>query len=497
MRTGQSELVTDITDELLAATAKDDEHLRMLRELGLKSYLTVPLRASGKMLGVLTFANSESGRNYTAADLLVAEDLAHRAAIAIENAHLYAAVREGDRRKDEFLAMLAHELRNPLAPIRNALAILRTRHADGAMLDRARDMMERQLQHLIRLVDDLLDVSRIMRGKIELRIERLDAREVVGRAVETAQPVLDAHGHDIEVELPSTPLWLDGDSVRLTQIVANLLNNAAKYTPNPGRIRVALEQTGEQALIRVKDPGIGIAPEALPRIFDLFVQADLSLARSQGGLGIGLTLVCRLAEMHGGTVSATSKGLGQGSEFIVRLPLAKSPAIGSHKADGPRETTGRPPRRVLVVDDNVDAAQTMAMLLELLNHDVVHVVHDGPAALRAAEEFKPEVIFLDIGLPGISGYEVARQLRERGVSRRAARRCHRIRAERRPPTLAGSRVRPPSGEARRPRSAANSAVELSYRRVGNAHQRCGGMRRRQLRSTTVGSAHPTAFARPA
>jgi PAS domain S-box-containing protein len=417
-RTGQSELVTDITEEMLAATAKGDEHLRLMRELGLKSYLTVPLRASGKMLGVLTFANSESGRNYTPADLLVAEDLAHRAAIAIENAHLYAAVREGDRRKDEFLAMLAHELRNPLAPIRNALAILQTRHADGAMLDRAREMMERQLHHLIRLVDDLLDVSRIMRGKIELRIERLDAREVVGRAVETAQPVLDAHGHDIDISLPDKPLWLNGDSVRLTQVVANLLNNAAKYTPTPGRIRLALEQAGDQALIRVKDSGIGIAPEALPRIFDLFVQADLSLARSQGGLGIGLTLVCRLVEMHGGTVSATSEGLGQGSEFIVRLPLAQAQAIGSPKTDGqPSHAADRPPRRVLVVDDNVDAAQTMAMLLRLLNHDVVHVVHDGPAALKAAQEFKPDVIFLDIGLPGISGYEVARQLRERAEFR--------------------------------------------------------------------------------
>ena len=404
-RSGRSQWVCD-TD------AKDDASRRALREAGLKACVAVPLRASGKVLGVLTLASTHAGRPCSPADLTVAEDFADRAAIAIENARLYAEVREGDRRKDEFLAMLAHELRNPLAPIRNALSILRLRHGDAATLERCKEMMERQLEHLVRLVDDLLDVSRILRGQIDLQRQPIELQEVAQRAVEASEPFLKSRGHVLNVSLPKEPVWVDGDTVRLTQVVGNLLNNAAKFTSHPDRISLMLQRDDGQAVVRVRDRGIGISTELLPRIFDVFVQADSSLARSQGGLGIGLTLVRRIVAMHGGTVEAVSAGRDQGSEFVVRLPVAVAPVDGPQAARGPR-TLLPPARRVLVVDDNVDAANTLAMLLRLLHQDVVQVVFDGPAAVKAIEQLKPDVVFLDIGLPGMSGYDVAKTLRAR------------------------------------------------------------------------------------
>ncbi len=303
----------------------------------------MPLVVSGNPLGVLTFATAESGRTYTDADLALANDLANRAGVAIENFRLYQALRDADRRKDEFLATLAHELRNPLAPIRNALQILKMPRVDAATVERSRDMMERQVHHLVRLVDDLLDVSRVMRGKIELRKERVELATVVARAVETVQPLVDAQGHELSVRLPTESLLLDADPVRLAQVVGNLLTNAAKYTEPNGRIWLTAEREGDEAVLRVRDNGIGIAPDMLPHIFELFVQVDHASTKAQGGLGIGLTLVKNLVEMHNGTVEARSDGLGQGSEFVVRLPLSAQGLEQDHDRETGQQTQ-QPPR---------------------------------------------------------------------------------------------------------------------------------------------------------
>jgi PAS domain S-box-containing protein len=411
LRTGKSTIIPEITDELLTSSVRDAEILRIVRELGLRSYMCVPLAARGQMLGVVTFVAAESGRRYTAADLAVAEDLAHRAAVAVENARLYQTVREADRRKDEFLALLGHELRNPLAPIRTSLHVLKLPGADAVIARRAREMMERQVEHLVRLVDDLLDVSRIMRGKVELRREPVEMATVVARAVETSQPVLDAEGHRLTVAVPPEPLWVDGDPVRLAQVVSNLLNNAAKYTERGGQVWLTAAREGGEAVVRVRDSGIGIAPQLLPRLFDMFFQAERRTKDSQGGLGIGLSLVRGIVEQHGGTVEAQSEGLGKGSEFVVRLPLLVKDEDRADQGDANRAPPGKPaPRRVLVVDDNVDAADSLAMLLRLQGQDV-HVAYDGPSALAQAEADPPDIAFLDLGMPKMDGYELARSFR--------------------------------------------------------------------------------------
>ncbi|MDI1475154.1 PAS domain S-box protein [Polyangium sp. y55x31] len=320
------------------------------------------------------------------------------------------ALREADRRKDEFLAMLAHELRNPLAPIRNAAQILRLVGIADPRIERSTAIIERQVQHMTRLVDDLLDVSRITSGKIKLQKGRVDVAPIVFRALETARPLLDARKHHVSVELPPEPVWVYADPTRLTQMVENLLTNAAKYTEERGQITIAVKRTGDTVSIRVRDTGVGIPKEMLTRVFDLFTQVDRSLARSEGGLGIGLTLVKNIAEMHGGTVEAHSEGRGKGSEFIVRLPVLPET---EPQADASRASGSRPaaPRRILVVDDNADVAESLSMLLRIAGHEV-HTAHDGSAALEAARTFRPEVVLLDIGLPGMNGYEVARQLRQ-------------------------------------------------------------------------------------
>jgi PAS domain S-box-containing protein len=315
---------------------------------------------------------------------------------------------ENDRRKDEFLAMLSHELRNPLAPIRNAVHVLQE-FASGPELGQAREVIDRQVTHLARLVDDLLDVSRITRGKVALRQEAVRLDEVVAGAVETTRPLIEARGHSLTVEMKSDALEMFVDPTRLGQVVANLLNNAAKYTDEGGRITLRAGPEGGEAVIRVRDTGAGIPRDVLPRVFDLFTQAERTLDRAQGGLGIGLTLVKSLVEQHGGRVEAFSDGPGRGSEFVVRLPLTcipESPSI-DHT---PARANSVPPRRILVVDDNADAADTLAMVLSLRGYDV-RVARDGPAALRAAGEFHPELVLLDIGLPGMDGYAVARALR--------------------------------------------------------------------------------------
>jgi PAS domain S-box-containing protein len=323
------------------------------------------------------------------------------------------ALRDADRRKDEFLATLAHELRNPLAPIQNSLQILKMPRIDAQTVERSREMMERQVQQLVRLVDDLLDVSRVMRGKIELRREKVELATVVARAVETVQPIMESQGHQLSVDFQSESLPLDADPVRLAQVVDNLLTNAIKYTEPNGHIWLTARRENDQAVLKVRDNGIGIAPDMLQHVFDLFVQVDHTATRSQGGLGIGLTLVKNLVEMHKGTVEAHSAGLGQGSEFVMRLPLI---AEMQREPDKKENRDRRPDvassgHRLLVVDDNEDSAVSLAMLLRLLGHDV-RVAHSGAAALDLAATYRPDMVLLDLGMPGMDGYEVARRLRE-------------------------------------------------------------------------------------
>jgi PAS domain S-box-containing protein len=374
-------------------------------------------------------------------------DITERKRLESELRHRVEQLALADRRKDEFLAMLAHELRNPLAPIRTAADIMRVLAPADKNIQRAREMIDRQIQHLTRLVDDLLDVSRITQGKITLHREKLDLAAVVARAAETSRPSIEARRHQLTITLPPEAVCVQGDATRLAQVLANLLDNAAKYTPDGGHIELAVSESGVRsqgsgvwgqgsgetalltpdsclltpeggAILSVRDNGMGIAADLLPHVFDLFTQGECSLARSAGGLGIGLSMVKRLVEMHGGSVEGRSAGPDQGSEFIVRLPLSRSQESGvrsQEPAIGPSSLTPdscllTPGRRVLVVDDNTDAVASLAILLQAGGHQV-QTAHDGPAALEAAQVFQPEVVLLDIGLPGMSGYEVARQLR--------------------------------------------------------------------------------------
>jgi PAS domain S-box-containing protein len=326
------------------------------------------------------------------------------------------ALVEADRRKDEFLATLAHELRNPLAPIRNALRLMKHRDGDGPM-ETERAMAERQVVHLARLIDDLMDVARISRGKIDLHREVVDLATVVNQAVETARPQIDERRHRLSVSVPDQAVRLEGDPTRLEQIFWNLLNNAAKYTDPGGEIRLTVEPGGGEVAIRVRDTGIGIPRESLPHIFEMFVQADRRRDRSQGGLGIGLNLVKTLVEMHGGNVEARSRGPGTGSEFVVRLPVTPETILVRAGPDRCKrsQTEAEPPRRrLLVVDDNVDGATSLAQLLRQVYRQEVRVAHDGPGALGLAGEFRPEMVLLDIEMPGMDGYEVAQRMRGRG-----------------------------------------------------------------------------------
>ena len=321
------------------------------------------------------------------------------------------ALREADRRKDEFLATLAHELRNPLAPLRNSVHILQLTSADDPTTERLCETMERQVNHLVRLVDDLLEVSRITRGRIELRKETVELAAVARNAIETSRPLIDAAGLQLAISLPQDPIMLDGDPIRLAQVFANLLNNAAKYTDRGGQIWFSAKREENDVVITVRDSGIGISAELLPKVFDMFMQVDRSTDRSQGGLGIGLTLVRSLVELHSGSVEAHSAGPGCGSEFRVRLPI-QTPSRDAHQGSLPAAAVNvLPSRRILVVDDNVDSAKTLGMLLKYLGGDVV-VVHDGPAALNAIDDYRPAVVLLDIGMPGMDGFEVARRIRQ-------------------------------------------------------------------------------------
>ena len=328
-----------------------------------------------------------------------------------------ATLADLDRRKDEFLAMLSHELRNPIAPILNAALLLRLHCNRNRLLGiedpviyQCTNVIERQVGQLARIIDELLEVSRITTGRIQLHQERIAVGVVVKNAVATARSLIDQRKHELALSLPTQAIWLHADAARLEQVVVNLLTNAAKYTDQGGHIWLTLQQEGEEAVLRVRDTGVGIAPEILPRIFDLFTQAEQSLDRSQGGLGIGLALVQRLVEMHGGTVEASS-ALGQGSEFVVRLPVVPPPEPQPSLPPTEKAQPTKPSLRVLVVDDNVDTVTTLALLVQESGHDV-RTAYDGTAVLEAALDYRPNVVLLDIGLPGLNGFEVAKRLRQ-------------------------------------------------------------------------------------
>jgi signal transduction histidine kinase/DNA-binding response OmpR family regulator len=366
-----------------------------------------PLLARGRTLGALLLGFA-AGRPFGASQESLASEFAERVAIGLDNALLYSRIREADRRKDEFLAMLGHELRNPLAPIRNAVEIMRLSKSASPVHDEVREVIGREVHHLSRLVDDLLDVSRITRGKIKLGLVALDLNVLMSTVSESMRPLLDSRQQVLEVSPAQEPIWVHGDPVRLTQVIVNLVDNAAKFTPDGGRIWLVAKRLGDECELTVADNGIGIACDTLPDIFTLFTQGERSLDRRQGGLGIGLALVKNLVELHGGSIRAFSKGVGNGSEFIIRLPLLKAVPVAddSTPSDEQRSDVCH---RILVVDDHVGSATTLATLLRMLGHDV-EIAHNGRDALDQAGRFCPRVAILDIGLPDMNGYELAARL---------------------------------------------------------------------------------------
>lgn len=392
---------------------EEERHImdRLYRGERVEHYETVRVAKGGALINIsLSVSPIYNGKGELVGVSKVARDITER----IEGER---ALKEADRRKDEFLATLAHELRNPLAPLSNALNIIRQPTMDVSRREEALDIMHRQVHQLIRLVDDLLDVSRISHGKVELRKEHIRLSDAIHSALETTRPLIEASGHQLTVTMPEETLWLDGDLTRLSQIFSNLLNNAAKYTPTGGHILLEAARENNQVAVRVRDTGIGIDPDMLPRVFDIFTQADNSLQKTHGGLGIGLTLVKSLVEMHGGTVRVQSGGYNQGSEFTVRLPLAQAPAERTDVTKStPRESSdshiakGTRPLRVLVVDDSPNLAKTLAWMVELLGYEV-RTAHNGVGALEVAQAFIPDVVLLDIGMSDINGYEVCRRMR--------------------------------------------------------------------------------------
>ena len=380
---------------------------RWLDACGLRALTCQPLLAADRLIGVLAFG-SRTTDHFDADEQSFIETVCHYVTLAYERLHLLSELKEGDRRKDEFLATLAHELRNPLAPVRNAIQLLKLKGPDEPQLRWARDVIERQLQYLTRLIEDLMDVSRITRNKLELRRQRVALNDIVQGAVESSRPIIDQGALQLTVSLPPQPVFIDGDAVRLAQVFLNLLNNAAKYTDRGGQISLTAHVEADDVVVSVKDTGIGIAPEKRARLFELFFQVDRTLERSHGGLGIGLALVRRLVELHGGRVESRSEGVGRGSEFIVRLPMASEPAgAASSLARSPAIS----PVRLLVADDNRDSADSLAMLLRLHGHDV-HTAYDGIEAVNAAERLRPDAVLLDIGMPRLNGYDACRQIRQ-------------------------------------------------------------------------------------
>lgn len=372
---------------------------------------TVRVRKDGRQIHVslsISPIKDETGRIIGASK--IARDITDRKQAEDRIYGLMAQLKEADHRKDEFLAMLAHELRSPLAPLRNLLEIMKLGGRDSEVLEQARPTLERQLNQMVRLVDDLLDVGRITRGKLELRKERVELTPIIQQGVEASRPLAESAGHEVVVSMPSESILLSADPARLSQIISNLLNNAYKYTPPGGRIELAAERCGSDVVIRVKDNGIGIPADKLASVFEMFTQVNESSDMSQGGLGIGLTLVKELVEIHGGTIEPHSAGPGQGSEFVVRLPvlIERLQPMTSRRIDMPQPAT---PHRVLIVDDNRDAASSLSMLLKIAGNQT-SLAYDGQEALEMAEKSLPEVVLLDIGLPKLSGYDVCRRIRE-------------------------------------------------------------------------------------
>ena len=425
LRRGEFIAIADVRKDPRTSQAADALESRHAR-----SFVNVPVMEQGRLVAVL-FVNDDKVHHWTPDEVRFIQEAAARTRTAVERAIAEAVLRASEERyrrlneelseagkmKDEFLATLAHELRNPLAPIRNALKIQSLAGNDPAVIAKTRELMERQVVQMVRLIDDLLDLSRLSRGLIELRIERCSLASAVGLALEASRPAVEQATHELAVNLPGEDLVVAADPVRVVQIITNLLNNAAKFTLPGGRLGLQLERDGDFALLRVRDNGIGIRADMIERIFNMFEQVDRSNAKVSGGLGIGLTLVRQLVEAQGGKVRATSQGLGRGSEFIVRLPLA---AVAVD-AGAPRTRDARPerpatPRRILVADDNEDAATSLAMFLEMAGHEA-RVASDGAQALAVFDGFQPDVVILDIAMPVLDGLEAARSLRERAEGR--------------------------------------------------------------------------------
>ncbi len=411
LRTGQSQLMPELSEAFLDSIAQGDEHRAIIRELGPRAVISVPLKIRDRTIGVIGLVSCDPRRKYTEREVGLAENFAQRVATAVDNARLFHAVKEVNQQKDEFLAMLAHELRNPLAAIRYAVALgqLSNGEPDSELLE----IIDRQTQNLAHLIDDLLDVSRISGNKVSLHMEHIDAATIVNRATVAVRPLLEQKRHELVLDVADEPMPLYVDPTRAEQILANLLTNAAKYTKEGGLVTVRAHRDGEVVVFKVIDTGVGLPPEMLSRVFDLFTQADRTLDRSEGGLGIGLTVARKLAEMHGGSIAAASEGLGKGAAFTVRLPLCEAPAADGEPAAPRAQPLHQPKMRILVVDDSRDTAESCAMLLTKLGHQV-QTAHDGRGALEVARAFKPQALFLDIGLPGIDGFEVAATLREEG-----------------------------------------------------------------------------------
>jgi PAS domain S-box-containing protein len=410
LRTGQPELFERLSDDTLAQVAQSPEHLRIIRELGLRSAIFVPIRTRDRICGTLTLVTSESQHRYDAADLELAQQVADRAGLAIENARLYEEANTATRRKDEFLAVLGHELRNPLAPIVTALQLMRLKGEAGT--GREQEVIARQVEHLSRLVDDLLDVSRITRGKVHLRKEPLELASVIAKAIEMTSPLIEQRAHKLSTDIPAEGLRVEGDHVRLSQVFANLLSNAARYIDPGGSITIRARRADRDRgiVVDVSDTGVGIPREMLPRIFDLFVQTPQGPARTLGGLGVGLSIARSLVELHGGRIRVESEPT-RGSTFTVTLPALPAAEKPIAAPGQPRGIAVAHPRRILVVDDNQDAADMLAETLTVAGHEVT-IAYDGLQALSVARQSKPEIALLDIGLPVMDGFELAARLRD-------------------------------------------------------------------------------------
>lgn len=421
--TGQQKIIGKLSFDARTPCLRDAHSLLARCErtqCDVEQVVMLPLVARGKTHGVLSLAIGPSGKSFGNAEMALAADIAGRVAMALDNCLLFKKIQEANQRTNEFLATLSHELRNPLAPIRTALHSMHLSGLWPAEARELREMIERQIERMSHLVDDLLDVARITQGKIQLRKEKIELGAKIKRALETCRPPIEEAGHQLCVSLPGEDVWVEGDRVRLQQILENLLINAGKYTERGGRIDVSLSAEPGEAVIRIRDTGVGIAPEMLPKIWDMFAQADGSSDQAKSGLGIGLSLAKQLVLLHAGRIEAASEGLGKGSEFSVRLPLATAAAeehAVAESAATEKAQAASMARRILVVDDNADAADSLAVLLGIWGH-AVEIAHDGVAALQLARRFDPELVFLDIGLPEMNGYEVARRLRqEAGLAR--------------------------------------------------------------------------------